>query len=264
MCVEDAWLFSQAQQCQPPSVLLPPLSWSPQGEMCPKRATPGPRLGWGLWALGGGFDVRSLMWRLEDQARILTRGARMEPETVTSLWTLPVGHPPTETCWLRAASCGKKLEGKGNNELVLLRAESGRGQRYVIWEADSGALSVLGNATVFNTGRDARIWNARGGRCDQVPAHFFHPVPPSSLPPALWLCFIWPQGLCTRTSLPWDLKIPNTQKITEHDWADKLDTRLWIDINILTLLLQNSLLFIVINPHNITFAFLSILNGAVQ
>ena len=83
------------------------------------------------------------------------------------------------------------LEGKGNNELVLLRADSGWGQRYVIGEADSGALSVLGNGTVFNTGRDARIWNVREGRClrrlcDRDPTYFFHPVPPCSLLPALW------------------------------------------------------------------------------
>ena len=123
MCVEDAWLFSQAQQCQPATVLLPPLSSSPQREMCPKRATPGPRLGWGLWALGGGFDVWSLMWRLEDQARILLRGARMEPETVTSLWTLPVGHPPTETCWLRAASCGERQpRGEGKQWACLVKS----------------------------------------------------------------------------------------------------------------------------------------------
>ena len=122
-CHPMTWLFSQAQQCQPATVLLPPLSSSPQGEMCPKRATPGPRLGWGLWVPGGGFYVWSLMWRLDDQARILLCGARMVPETVTSLWTLPGGHPPTETCWFGAASCGEKQpRGEGEQWACLVKS----------------------------------------------------------------------------------------------------------------------------------------------
>lgn len=82
------------------------------------------------------------------------------------------------------------LEGKGNNELVLLRAESGGGQRYVIWEALRSPVSAW-----------ERKWLQRwqgckalecAGRvlsrrlCDRVPTYFFHPMPPCSLPPALW------------------------------------------------------------------------------
>ena len=69
---------------------------------------------------------------------------------------------------------------------------------------------MLGNGTGFNAGRDARLWNVREGRClhgcviKSPPTSFIlcHLVLCPLLSGPQWLCFIWPQGLCTRRSLP--------------------------------------------------------------
>lgn len=42
-----------------------------------------------------------------------------------------LGHPPTETCRLRTASCRESsLQEKGNNELVMFRIQQGLGRHW--------------------------------------------------------------------------------------------------------------------------------------
>lgn len=42
-----------------------------------------------------------------------------------------LGHPPTETCQLGTASCGKsRLQEKVNNELVIVRIQQGLGSHW--------------------------------------------------------------------------------------------------------------------------------------
>ena len=79
-----------------------------------------PGLGCVLWVAAGSFELPSLMWRLEDQARILLCWARRRPRQCVFV-NPPLGHLPTETCWLRTASGRESnLQGKGTMSLSCL------------------------------------------------------------------------------------------------------------------------------------------------